>query len=603
MMKPRLIAVPVLCLVLLAGHLLAQDTHIDGLHVGAAGTVNAGYSGDFNPQSGSDHAVSIGGDATVHGYYYNPNFISFDVSPYYGRSQANSGTGSIFNSSGYNANFSIFSGSHFPGSVSINQGFNNSGTYGIPGVSGLTTETSSRNFAVGWSVLLPDKPTLSLGFTQSSGSSEVEGSDAKSAGNVKSFSAHSAYHLAGFPLSISYNHIDSHTDTTGFLSNVGGETKSNFLTFSTGHSIPRGRVNFSYSRGSYSNDSPSGTDKGSTNTVDLAASSRVWRIPLTVTADYTDNAFGSLEQQTLANGGTYLISSSEPTTRALNISTGTSYMFFGKVFVNAYLVRQEEWLGGSSYGLTQYGATGAYNFGKRFKGLVVTVGAMDTANAYGNTGATLLANAHYNRYINKWDFSANLGYNQNVQTLFALYTMSSFNYSASASRKLQHGMHFSIGGGGSRSGFQEQAGDMSHAESVTAAFGWRRFQMATNYSQSSGQSVLTSSGLVALPSPVITGSDVVVFDGKGEGASISAAPIRNMNVTVSYSRSIGSIGGQTINSNTLSELYNGFLTYRLRKLYFNAGVTKFRQDVTGSGSFASQQTSYYFGISRWFKFF
>jgi len=144
---------------------------------------------------------------------------------------------------------------------------------------------------------------------------------------------------------------------------------------------------------------------------------------------------------------------------------------------------------------------------------------------------------------------------------------------------------------------------MSHAESVTGAFGWSRFQMATNYSQSSGQSVLTSSGLVALPSPVITGSDVVVFDGKGEGASISASPIRNMNVTVSYSRSIGSIGGQTINTNTLSELYNGFLTYRYRKLYFNAGVTKFRQDVTGSGSFASQQTSYYFGISRWFRLF
>ena len=602
-MKPRLIAVPVLCLVLLAGHLLAQDTHIDGLHVGAAGNVSAGYSGDFNPQSGSDHAVSIGGDATVHGYYYNPNLVSFDVSPYYGRSQANSGTGSIFDSSGYNANLSIFAGSHFPGSVSINQGFNNSGTYGIPGVSGLTTESSSRSFAVGWSFLFPDKPTLTLGFTQSSGSSEVEGSDAKSTGNVRSFSASSGYHLGGFPFTIGFNLVDSHTDTTGFLTNVGGDTKSNSLTFNTGHSIPRGRVSFSFSHGSYTNDSPSGTDKGSTNTLDLSVGSRIWRLPLSVTADYTDNAFGSMEQQTLANGGTYLISSSEPTTRALNISTGTSYMFFGKVFVNAYLVRQEEWLGGSSYGLTQYGATGAYNFGKRFKGLVVTVGAMDTANAYGNTGATLLANAHYNRYIKKWDFSANLGYNQNVQTLFALYTMSSFNYSASASRKLQHGMHFSIGGGGSRSGFQEQAGDMSHAESVTAAFGWRRFQMATNYSQSSGQSVLTSSGLVALPSPVITGSDVVVFDGKGEGASISAAPIRNMNVTVSYSRSIGSIGGQTTNSNTLSELYNGFLTYRLRKLYFNAGVTKFRQDVTGSGSFASQQTSYYFGISRWFKFF
>ena len=45
------------------------------------------------------------------------------------------------------------------------------------------------------------------------------------------------------------------------------------------------------------------------------------------------------------------------------------------------------------------------------------------------------------------------------------------------------------------------------------------------------------------------------------------------------------------------------MTYRFRKLYFNAWVIQFRQSISSSGTAGSVVTSYYFGISRWFKAF
>jgi hypothetical protein len=60
----------------------------------------------------------VNGSATAAGYYYNPNFVSFNLSPYYGQSRANSDSQSISDSSGVNLSTGIFSGSHFPGQIS-----------------------------------------------------------------------------------------------------------------------------------------------------------------------------------------------------------------------------------------------------------------------------------------------------------------------------------------------------------------------------------------------------------------------------------------------------------------------------------------------------
>jgi hypothetical protein len=56
-------------------------------------------------------------------------------------------------------------------------------------------------------------------------------------------------------------------------------------------------------------------------------------------------------------------------------------------------------------------------------------------------------------------------------------------------------------------------------------------------------------------------------------------------------------------SNNENELISGILTYRLRKLNFNAEVLQFRQGISSSGLLPSVVSSYYFSVSRWLKLF
>ena len=129
----------------------------NNLHLNASGDVNAGYSGDFG-DSGSDHGLGLGGSGSIGGYYYNPNFASFSVMPYYGRSQSNSTSSSIFDSSGYNGSVNLFGGSSIPGSITFNQNWNSTGNFGLPGLAGLTTNNDSRSIGVGWSLSCPAFP-------------------------------------------------------------------------------------------------------------------------------------------------------------------------------------------------------------------------------------------------------------------------------------------------------------------------------------------------------------------------------------------------------------------------------------------------------------
>src|SRR5580658_7550753 len=46
------------------------------------GTLSGGYNGDFGNLIPSDHSMSFGGTGTLAGYYYNPNFLSYTISPF-----------------------------------------------------------------------------------------------------------------------------------------------------------------------------------------------------------------------------------------------------------------------------------------------------------------------------------------------------------------------------------------------------------------------------------------------------------------------------------------------------------------------------------------
>ncbi|HZL68995.1 MAG TPA: hypothetical protein VFC29_16870, partial [Candidatus Limnocylindrales bacterium] len=129
----------------------AGQIQVGDLSSNLSGVVSAGYSADYGNQINSSHGLSVGGSATASGYYYNPNFVSFNLSPYYGQSRANSNFQSISDSSGVNFSSSIFSGSHFPGSISYAKAYNSEGQFAVPGLPNFTTHGNSDTFGINWS--------------------------------------------------------------------------------------------------------------------------------------------------------------------------------------------------------------------------------------------------------------------------------------------------------------------------------------------------------------------------------------------------------------------------------------------------------------------
>ena len=110
----------------------AQVTVGDDISMNLNGQVAGGYSADYGNAMPSDHGLNFGGTASLSGSYYTPNFLSFSINPYYNQSRANSASQSISDSSGVTASAFLFSGSHFPGSVSYSKTYNSLGTFGAP---------------------------------------------------------------------------------------------------------------------------------------------------------------------------------------------------------------------------------------------------------------------------------------------------------------------------------------------------------------------------------------------------------------------------------------------------------------------------------------
>jgi hypothetical protein len=592
----------------------AAQVEFKGVTASMSGSVAAGYSGDLSGEGGgSDHGMVLGGAGALQGSFYNPNFISFSATPYYNRSQSNSDSQSIFDSSGYSGNINIFSGSRFPGNISFGQDYNTSGLYGIPGTIGLTTKGSNRVFGIGWSALLPDLPSLSVGYSRGSGSSSLLGSEAENSATTDTFTLRSGYKVKGMGLTASFIHEGVDSNTAAILeggSAQNSNTSSNTYQISGSRGFYNGGFGVGFSRSTYSDaytGEASGSSHGATDSLYGSLGIKLWKVPLSASVAYTDNLEGNFEEQLLSDGVMQMQTNLSPVSHSLLMSLSSSDRILPHMFVTGFVSRQEEYIAGTSAGLTQFGANVSGNFGERLKGLTATVGVIDSANQEGNEGASLVANVNYRHNLYGWEFEGNFGYDQSVQTLLAIYQTSTLYYGGALRHKFARRVFWNVAGGGGRSAFVQVAGNSSHSESVTTSFTAYGYSAGGNYSKSEGTSVITPTGLVTVPVPIVS-NNTVLFNGIGRGLTVAGSPVRRMSITASFSQAFSNtLGLNNTNgassTNKTSQL-NGYLTYQFRRMYFNAGVLQFRQDISAAAGIPpSVVTSYYFGISRWFKAF
>lgn len=577
------------------------------MNAGALATF--GYAGDYGNGIPSDHGLDFGFNGNVNGFYYNPNFISFSATPYYNQSRADSDYQSLTGASGISETTNFFTGSKYPGSVTYRYDTNSTGTFGLAGQPDFTTHGNGQGFAIGWSALLPDMPTLSVNYAQGSGDGTLYGTDETTNSNNRLFNVRSTYAVAGFHLNGFYDHTTFDSTFPEFLTGQGNEVmNSSGQDFGVGvnHNLPlKGSffANFSHATAStdYEEDGGNNSSYSLNNESAGATFHPTAKLGLFVNQTYTDNLSGYLSQNETPSGGVAPIVNLGSGSHSMTFGGGANYQFTNYLSGQAQAIYYNQYYFGQSYTGTYI--SGSVNYAKKlFNMFSFSATVIESDNGQGKNALGLMGNVNYYKRFGRWVTSGNFSYAQNVQSVLITYTTSYYNYNGNVHRRFGHGMQWGAGFGGSHSGLTNDAGSESHSETFNTSFGGRRFNLNANYGQSTGLSVLGPGGLQPIgPTPGL--ENTILFNGKSYGGGLSGTPFRRMLLSATFSRALSDTVTSNIYSRNNTEVFNAQLQYHMRRIGLQAGYTKFIQGISAINGLPFNTNSYFAGISRWFDIF
>jgi hypothetical protein len=603
--KARLVLMGLLLAALPAA---AQYQYGDAQLTKLSGILGAGYSGAYGNQENSSHELNLNGSASLNGFYYSPNFLSFNLTPYYGENRANSSYRSIDNSSGVGLSSSIFAGSHFPGSVTYSRDYNNSGTFAIPGVPDLTTHGNTQNVGVSWGETLPGLPSLSAFYNRSDNSASLYGTDATSNSASQTFGLRSLYDLDGFRLSASYNHSGSHSELPAFLQSQAESSSSTNDGYSVGvsHKLPfNGGASAGYSHSNFNAWSLGNHDNGSVGDAFANISlNPTTRLGLIGNVNYIDNLAGSLTEAFLNGGipGQFVTSSGS---HSLDMNALATYRLNSGISLDGIVSQRDQSFLGRTYTSRMFGGgvtTSRVFLGGMLSG-VVRLADYRTDGVGGNKGSSamsLIASGNYSRDFGLWRVTGNIGYSQNQQTLLVSYLTSSYNYAASVYHPIWR-LRWTGTFTGGHSGFVQQAGSSNSSASYSTSLGSRHLTGSAGYSSSSGMGVLTPIGVAPPPEP--GPAQQILFGGKNYNFSVGSSPIRRLILSASYSMSHGNTTSPSLATSYHTKSLNALVQYRYRQMGFTGGYSRMQQGFSVVGGKPFDGTTFFVGVNRWFDFF
>ena len=588
------------------------------LTLGMTGTLGVGYDASLDSGS-SSHDLGLNGTGTINGSYYDPRLLSFTVNPTYDRSQSNSSSASLTESSGVAGAASIFSGSHFPGSISFSKFYNTTGTYGVPAGQGLTTEGNSSQLSAQWTLRFLRLPPLQLGYGQTSTSGSIFGTDQDNKSSSRSFTASSSYKYHGWPINAHFSIVGSSTETPALITGteaIDGKSRSIAFSAQTSHKLPlNGSLAMSYSFDDYDSSSVQGgvTTNSSGSGSDIAVTANVmprrW-VMNSVQVNYVSSLTALAASQLASAGGT---TSGVPNSAGSNysISVGDSssvYLpFHLSLGFNVGHITQQ--VNGVTASSDHYNAIANYNFRRPLWGSVlIYAGVNDSASDGVNNGAGLVSGINFSRvFKGVWSVGAGIAYSQDVQTVVAAVTTSNFSYQATVSRPLARRVRWFGSFNGFHSGFSQVAGNSSHSEGLSSNIVYHNLGVAANYNQSNGATVIGQNGVVSVPVGLPTSAlgitGVQLSSSKTYGISCSGSFRQKLAFTGNYSHSVYGTDSAGVQSSNPSSILAGNATYTWRRMGFTAGYSRLSQGGGSTGTPASTLSSYYVGISRWFRAF
>ncbi len=586
----------------------------DNINLNLNGIVSAGYDAVYGNQINSSHGLDLGGNGTLSGSYYNPNFLSFALSPYYDQSRQNSDFRSLFHGGGLNFSSNIFGGSHFPGSFSFAKGWNSQGSFGIPGLADYTTRGNNQGLNIAWSERLPDWPSLMASFSDGSSDYSVIGAKQNGSNGFRNFSLRSAYRIAAFDLSAGYSIGTSHSDiplVSGDQTVRKVNSDNNTFTFTASHRLPmHGSFGASFSRSDLNSDFFGSSYKGTVDTVNASAGVNPKpRLNFSVGMGYTDSLTGSLFQNLLTSGSSQSgtgggIFQSQQSSNSLYMNGIASYGLTKDLQVQGEVQRRQQTFLGNSYGANTFGGSLIYTKGVLGGFLSTSVNLADntTDNTSGNS-LSFATNVGFNRSVQRWVMNVDFSYAQNVQTYLITYMNSFYSYSGSVRRRFFDGrLAWSATAAGSQSALNDQPHTGNSSQSYSTSLGLRRITASASYAKSDGFGLLGVSGLQPPPG-TIPADWIILYGGTSEGFALGGNPTRNLSVGASYSKSRSNTTTGGVGSWNNTDQVNTILNYRVRKLMFTAGYGRIVQGFSASGLPPGKVSSFYMGFTRSFNFF
>lgn len=592
-----------LALLLCGMEATAQVTVGENFHLNLNGSVGVGYNGSFgNAEIQSGHGQGVNGNGELTGYYFDRNFLNFQIRPYYDRSQSNTESQVITRGTGISGSVGLFGGSRFPGSISFGKDFSGDSTFQIAGIPTVVQDSSSQSFGISWSANLKDLPWVSASYGRGSSRSEFAGMEGNSWSQNENLN--SGYQVAGFTLAGNLSHNTSSYTTPEFLSAevLRGGSNGTSYGLSAAHQLPLNgglTLGWSHSHSEASNGYGYGTTFYTAGTTFTP-----WRrLTLYQNATYATNV-SELLAQTVLNGET-VSHLSDSDSSGVFYDAGAGLFIGHGVNVSGRFNHRIQWLAGVRYEDSQFGGNLNYNYAHKFLGMLYfSFGLTDTASQRGNNGLGYTANVGMGRRFGHWETNSDFSYAQNVVTLGTLATTSSYSYGTALKRKVSNDLR--VGGSfrGSHSGLSVQTGNSNHAESGSGMLMWRRWGFNGSFSQSVGTSVLTTTGeLRSTPLGPLLTNDFLLVDARAYSGSASTLVLRRLSIAGGYSKFRSSTlhgPASVINSGSR---YSVQTQYRLRKFSFTGGLSHYSQSVSTIADQPREATAFYFSINRWFNVF
>jgi hypothetical protein len=576
------------------------------------GTLSGGYNGDFGNLIPSDHSMSFGGAGTLSGFYYDPNFLSYTISPYVNQARDNSSFQSISDASGVNINTSIFAGSKFPGSINYAKADNSEGNFAIPGLANYTTHGNSDTFGISWAEMVPNLPSLSASFQMATNQYSIYGSNDNGSTNSRSFSLRSAYMLEGFNLSAYFSDGDSHSDIPQVLQ---GSTQAETATsssrnygFAVGHALPlHGGFSANVNRSDVDSDFLGYSYNGTIDTYTGTAAFRpTQKFHFSVSTNYSDNLSGTLFQAITSAGGLITPPAQGQSSNSLDVQGNTSYSIMANMQALGSVDHREQSFLGKDYSADSYGGGITYGrvlLGGNFNSAgTVTENRISTSisNELGFSGTV-----NYNKRFDGWTAGVFANYAQNVQTLLITYMSSFYGYGGNIRRRWGK-FGWTAGTSFNKTGLTEQAGTSSSGESYNTSIGYSNWiNLNGTYSKANGTGIETGAGLAETPTPqpVLSPTDLITFGGKSYSVGLASNPKRRLTIAGSFARAYGNSNVLGVLSANNTEQINVLLQYQFRKMYLTGGYSRLNQGFSASGTPPEKISAFYFGVSRWFNFF